>query len=164
MPRTYKPTGNPTGRPKGSKNKVTKAKETEKAHRTQALTAEQAEFGVFHKKKGQSNSKNVQRLKDRLSEMLCSDEEIQALFDDLHAIPDPKDRCAMRRDLYQYVIPKVTAVDMNASMEVESIGDELAKLTHTTVMEGALGLGEGESEVEESAEPAPAEEENPVFS
>ena len=111
------------------------------------MTPEQAEFGVVHKKRGRSNSKNVQRLKDKLAEFLCSDEEIQALIDDLHEIKDPKERCAMRKDLYQYVIPKVTAVDMNANLEVESVGDELAKLTHTTVMEGAIGLGE-ESEQE----------------
>ena len=130
MPRKYKPTGKPPGRPKGSKNT-----------KPQEMTPEQAEFGVVHKKRGQANSKNVQKLKDRLAEFLSSDEEIQALIDDLHAIEDPKDRCTMRKDLYQYVIPKVTAVDMNANLEVESVGDELAKLTHTTVLDGAIGLG-----------------------
>lgn len=131
MPRKYVPTGNPPGRPKGQKNK-----------KPQEMTPEQAEFGVVHKKRGQSNSKNVQRLKDRLAEFLCSDEEIQALIQDLHDIKDPRERCAMRKDLYQYVIPKVTAVDMNANLEVESVGDELSKLAHTTVLEGAIGLGD----------------------
>ena len=134
MPRKYVPTGKPPGRPKGQKNK-----------KPQELTPEQAEFGVVHKVRGQSNSKHIQKLKDRLADWLCSDEEINALISDLHEIKDPKERCAMRRDLFQYVIPKVTAVDMNANLEVESVGDELSKLTHATVQEGAIGLVDEEN-------------------
>lgn len=130
MPRKYKPTGNPCGRPKGSQQKK--------------LTAEQAEFAVGYelKPRPKENVKSAQKLKERLAEMLCSDEAIEEMFEDLKAIKDPKERCAMRRDLYQYILPKVTAVDMNASIETDTVSDELAMLTRTTVMEGALGVGE----------------------
>lgn len=143
MPRNYKPTGNPPGRPKGKK-----------CDKPYKLSDETNEFGFTNgRKKGESASKCIQRLKDALANKLCCEEEIEALFQDLHDIKDPKDRCAMRRDLYQYVIPKVTAVDMNANLEVESVGDELSKLTHNTVMDGALGLGE-ENKESESGQPS----------
>ena len=124
---------NKGGRPKGSKDKV---------KRVRRKTAEELEFGIMSgKQRGTSQSKNVQRLKDRLAEFLGSEEEIQMMIDDLHAIDNPKDRTAARKDLYQYIIPKVTATDINATMEVESISDDLSRLTHTTVdKSAAIGI------------------------
>ena len=46
---------------------------------------------------------------------------------DMNQIPDPKDRCDIMLKLMQFVLPKVSAMDVTGAIEVDSVSDELAR-------------------------------------
>lgn len=48
---------------------------------------------------------------------------------DLGMIKDPKDRCDIMLKLMSFVLPKVSAIDVNGNLELDSVSDELSKLT-----------------------------------
>ena len=51
---------------------------------------------------------------------------------DLGMVKDPKDRCDIVLKLMGFVLPKVSAVDLNGNLELDSVSDELNKLTQQT--------------------------------
>ena len=51
---------------------------------------------------------------------------------DLGAIKDPKDRCDVVLKLMQFVLPKVSAVDVTGALEVDSVSDEISRLAQQT--------------------------------
>ena len=59
-------------------------------------------------------------------------DNIEKFTRDYESIDDPKDRCEIYIKMMGFVVPKMSSTDINASLEVESVGDELAKLARTT--------------------------------
>lgn len=57
---------------------------------------------------------------------------------DMSLIKDPKERCDIMLKLMQFVLPKVSAVDVNGAIEVDSVRDELAQLSQQTVIKTAV--------------------------
>lgn len=60
---------------------------------------------------------------------------------DLGLIKDPKDRCDVMLKLMQFVLPKVSAVDVNGALELDSVSEELSRLAGQTTVKAALGKG-----------------------
>lgn len=59
-------------------------------------------------------------------------EKIKKFAEDYELIEDPKERCEIFIKMMAFVVPKMTSTDINANIESESIGDELARLARTT--------------------------------
>ena len=51
---------------------------------------------------------------------------------DLSMVKDPKERCDIVLKLMGFVLPKVSAIDVNGNLELDSVSDELNKLTQQT--------------------------------
>lgn len=79
---------------------------------------------------GQSRFKYSQETKEKAAQFIK--ENIEKFAKDYQQIEDPKERCDIFLKMMSYVIPKMSSSDINATVESESIGDELAKLARTT--------------------------------
>lgn len=79
---------------------------------------------------GQSRFKYSQETKEKAAQFIK--ENIEKFAKDYQEIEDPKERCDIFLKMMSYVIPKMSSSDINATVESESIGDELAKLARTT--------------------------------
>lgn len=77
----------------------------------------------------QSTYKASRETKERAAKFIA--ENIEKFAKDYQAIEDPKERCDIFIKMIGYVIPKMTSNDVNANVEIESIGDELARLART---------------------------------
>ena len=51
---------------------------------------------------------------------------------DLSMVKDPKERCDIVLKLMGFVLPKVSAIDVNGNLELDSVSDELSKLAQQT--------------------------------
>ena len=77
----------------------------------------------------QSLFKSSREAKDRAAQFVK--DNIEKFAKDYASIEDPKERCDIFIKMMGYVVPKMSSTDINASLEVESVGDELAKLART---------------------------------
>lgn len=78
---------------------------------------------------GQSRYRASQETKEKAA--LFIKENIEKFSKDYQLIEDPKERCDIFLKMMSYVIPKMSSSDISATLEVESVGDELAKLART---------------------------------
>lgn len=77
----------------------------------------------------QSMFKSSREAKEKAAQFIK--DNIEKFTRDYAEIEDPKERCDIFIKMMGYVVPKMSSTDINASLEVESVGDELAKLART---------------------------------
>ena len=53
---------------------------------------------------------------------------------DMNLIKDPKERCDIMLKLMQFVLPKVSALDVNGAIEVDTVSDEISRLAQQTAV------------------------------
>lgn len=105
-----------------------------------------AESGIADKdlKKRPITEKDANGIKKVVMEMI-TDRISNGTFElDLGMIKDPKDRCDIVLKLMGFVLPKVSAIDVNGNLELDSVSDELSKLTRQVAEDSLPGKNKRE--------------------
>lgn len=82
------------------------------------------------KKRNRSEAKNIREVKDIVANIIAGN--LNDFEADMKAIKDPKERCDIMLKLMNFVLPKVSTVDVNGTMEFDPVTDEVAKLAQQT--------------------------------
>ena len=82
------------------------------------------------KKRKKLEGKDPEDVKKLVAEIVAG--RMDAFETDLGMIKSPKDRCEVMLKLMQFVLPKVSAVDVTGALEMDSVSDEVARLAQQT--------------------------------